>query len=415
VAWFISLSAQLNLQLTDSIWLKKDEFSVSGTITIKGKTKKIGYHIGEYDDKKVNWEMQNCRHLYTTTFYFNRADVYNKGGEIVLIGTIKKKYKDTVRFRLPTPIKITFPDTIIPILTGDYRILGGQLYFDNGTVFPMSYYPEFAEMLEIEGPAEMKQESGKVLFPSEKYFGPQQLKVRLKSFQYCQATVKVRPVYNDKYRIEAMGSEGLAGYKGEFGRDGCQNCTDRNENGGTGGTGGQGGKGGNGGKIEIWLKSRGDSITVVKSKVQGGAEVLRYVDFSNGGRVFVVVQGGTGGKGGQGGRGGTGADGADGKSPGYGGQGGEGGQGGDGGDGGKVTIYCDTASKAYAGYVEVLNSGGSGGEGGEGGKPGKGGAKENAGIGATLVTGRKGEDGLQGPRGNSGSFGPRVKIEVIVY
>ncbi len=416
--WFCAqlAAAQLRIHALDSGWLTRNMVELGAVFTDKkGNIKQFGSGKNDIPFKKINWELINCKIMGNSSFYFNRSDVLKNGGEIKIIAKYKNKYKDTLVLKLPKPVKIEFGDTIQYFAVGDFNAIKGLIYFADGKVYEIHKYPAFQGMLNVEVPPEIITYSGLIKVTVDVFVRKQKLKVCIDGLPEICANATVQPVYIYILSLNDDAPNGRDGYNGSDGLDGCENCNDRGVDGVNGGDGSWGENGYNANSMELWLKSRYDSIVMVKIKNKKYGEAIYYLDLYHGGKIYVNLHGGNGGAGGKGGKGGVGLDEVNGKGPGTGGNGGNGGDGGNGGNGGTLMVYVDTATYGLYPEIKLFNSGGNGGAGGEGGKSGRGGRKEKAGIIGTLITGRRGDEGRAGSAGNAGYGGGDMVVKVISF
>lgn len=409
-------SGQLRINARDSGWLTRNMVDLEAVFSDKkGNVKQFGPGKNDIPFKKINWEYFNCKALDNHSVYFDRAEVLKKGGEIRVIAKYKNKYKDTLVITLPKPVRIEFGDTVQHFLVNDFVPLKGRIYFSDGKQYIIQNHTAFQLMLNIETPEGMLTYAGMIKVTVDVFMRKKTLKICVDGFKDVCNTVQVQPDYNYILSLNDVASKGRDGFSGPDGLDGCENCSDRGVDGQNGGEGQAGYNGYNANNMEIWLKHRYDSITMVKVKNPKYGEVIYYIDLYHAGKIYVYLGGGDGGAGGKGGKGGAGLDEINGKGPGQGGNGGRGGDGGDGGNGGSLTVYTDTASYGLYTKISLFNAGGYGGAAGEGGKSGRGGRKENAGIIGTLVTGRRGDEGTAGNQGHMGSTGGEMVVRMAGY
>lgn len=405
------ISAQFSITMHDSSWKTLDQFKVDASFRRKdGFLKRFGTEDNEISFKRIKWKSAQCGKPEYNTFYFNRAAVIQSGGIIEIYARYKRKYRDTLRFRIPLPLALVFPDTVTAIKVNSFTGIPGSLIFDDGSSRSIAQNPELVSLISLDVPEGVQQLSNTIKIPSDIYLPQNEVRACILNAPASCTSFLIRGNYAYELYINANGRDGGNGRSGNNGRDGCADCSDRGYDGIEGEAGYDGGRGGDGLDTEIWLKQRDSSIVLVKILNARSQNVITYVDLKHGGSIFITMNGGNGGIGGEGGRGGDGLDEINGKGPGYGGNGGRGGNGGSGGNGGQLIVYVDSASEGLVSNIKYFNSGGTGGLAGEPGKGGRGGRKENAGLLGTLITGRKGESGAAGNSGAAGASGGSLKI-----
>lgn len=411
-------SAQLKLTLKDSAFVRHDWFELEGIFTDqKGVTKTLGSGTKQIDWKKVKWQLQNCENYGGSSFYFRRAEVIRKGGSMTVTGTYKKS-SCTITVQIPGILALHFPDSFQKIPVYSMQALQGEIWYSDGKKESVWHSEKAQLMLNIPKLEGVQTSFGKIELPADRIIAPFAMKVCLTDLPWICDTVKIRPDYAISFSYLAYGPEGYTGAAGRTGADGCD-CADHGVDGLQGEKGNPGGEGGNAPDAEVWLKLREDGMAIVKIKPAFNGpdfgEGIWYLDMAHGAQLNVYLSGGKGGTGGRGGKGGAGYDEASGKGPGYGGNGGEGGDGGRGGNGGNLKVYADSACWKFVSRIHLINNGGDGGVAGEGGKGGRGGRKENAGIAATIYTGRGGDDGSSGSIGSRGLPGGEIEFKLVEY
>lgn len=226
-----------------------------------------------------------------------------------------------------------------------------------------------------------------------------------------QDTLKIN--YKDTLKISYDGKDGKPGKDGMYGDNGIR-IAYRASGGTIGENGASGKEGETGQEIEIQVRYVYDSIigkSLLKISTTSFTTSTKneYLLDPDEGIAIISANGGNGGAGGKGGDGGDGQDAP--CKPGYyyqgtpGGAGGAGGCGGVGGKGGKITILFDSLCINYMNHFTCTNIGGKGGNGGRPGEPGGFGQSYADGVPVTtpvnyaqMGPGKKGNDGLDGPR-----------------
>jgi hypothetical protein len=412
----VPISAQFQITMHDSAWKTLDQFKVDASFRRKdGFMKRFGTGDNDISFKRIKWKSPQCGKPEYNTFYFNRAGVIQSGGTIEIYARYKRKYLDTLRFRIPLPVSLRFPDSVTSVRVNDNVGIPGSMIFDDGSSRTLANNVDLFKLISIDVLVGIALQGTQIRIPSDVYIPESEIRVCILNQPSSCSAFKVRGNYGYDLYINANGRDGGNGLSGNNGKDGCADCNDRGYDGTAGDAGYDGGRGGDGLDTEIWLKQRDSSVILVKVLNARSQNVISYIDLAHGGRILAALNGGNGGNGGEGGRGGDGLDEIAGKGPGYGGNGGRGGNGGNGGNGGDLILYVDSASAGWSSKITFYNSGGTGGLTGESGKGGRGGRKEKAGILGTLITGRRGEDGVSGNPGASGVSGSGLKIRNIKY
>ncbi|MCC7298391.1 MAG: hypothetical protein IT244_08670, partial [Bacteroidia bacterium] len=277
------LTAQFRMKLTDSGFVKNNYFVVKAAFKdASGNIKLFGGVKGKISYKKVVWKTINCDPPKDNYFFFNRESVLSAGGSITVIGTYKKKYSDTLTITLPKPIRIVLPDTFTRIKVNEFESIKGTVEYSDGRIVRIEHDETLFSLFELKLPEDVIELFGKIKVPSDKYLRGLEIGVTLKSNPDIKGVYKIMPDYAYSLQFSASGSTGADGYKGSSGADGCADCSDRGEDGLPGEMGGTGGDGGNGPVLEVWLRKRNDSVTLVKVNGDVHHNVLNYVDLAHG-------------------------------------------------------------------------------------------------------------------------------------